>query len=634
MAPNAPPTSAINNSDHAHEVFGTLESFLRLYGGAEYTLYRRNNAAPHLSYEGWASSEHVLGPFLYHLTLEAWDDATSSDEKPEEAAKPTSPGLSEREPTVTTNGNGMQHIADSLAPIQTPNESEHVPSTKKRQRRKKKFLSEEIVASDLEDSDNLVELAPAVILTTPSAAPPATNGRRTSLVQRHKKTPLSAPKLPPEDIEESTPSTKLPSKIVKLQIASLKRPTNVLMPEANPLSDDEEQHTPATGVITPAACFATPESASTSSTRRGLRTRTPAQQRPYFHHAKLFEEAQVDPEDGDLLNTPHKRSSTKLAQVGYPDDDGDVDTTMQDEDLYKRTEPPVSSSKKAKAKPKLREFVSNEEDDLETNGPVPVSSGKKAKAKTKRRSKKFDVEGDDVTMPLDDSDVNENIRAVKEEYTEAPASSTKKPKAPPVQKFKPWGRKKAAAAAAAAIAKQDSYIPPASIQDVPPRDPAPKRKGRSKMPVRLSDALVQESASEGEDSTVAAFAAVTKELGEEEEGEEEEEEEEEEEAKKEEHKAMAATTPLQNIRKRRFKPKKSASIVVSDDEDDEDDEEDTTMTPVGVDRDVALSASPLTDVDSVGLPAKDLGAMSPITKEGKLKGESNGDEGESVTTVE
>jgi hypothetical protein len=40
-----------------------------------------------------------------------------------------------------------------------------------------------------------------------------------------------------------------------------------------------------------------PTSAATSSTRRGLRTRKPAQQRPYYHDAQLFEDA--EPPNGD-----------------------------------------------------------------------------------------------------------------------------------------------------------------------------------------------------------------------------------------------------------------------------------------------------------------------------------------------
>ena len=78
MAPTAPSTAAANDSHRSRQVFGTLEGFLQVYGDAEFTLYRKNNAAANLTYAEWASSEHVLGPFLYHLTLDAWDEGTSS----------------------------------------------------------------------------------------------------------------------------------------------------------------------------------------------------------------------------------------------------------------------------------------------------------------------------------------------------------------------------------------------------------------------------------------------------------------------------------------------------------------------------------------------------------------------------
>ena len=67
-----------NKPDRAHGIFGTLESFLNIFGNAEYSHYVKSNAAPHLSYEKWASSEHVLGPYLYHLTLDTYNETTSS----------------------------------------------------------------------------------------------------------------------------------------------------------------------------------------------------------------------------------------------------------------------------------------------------------------------------------------------------------------------------------------------------------------------------------------------------------------------------------------------------------------------------------------------------------------------------
>lgn len=58
--------------------FESLESWLDIYGTAEYVMYKRDTASPHLSYEDWASSQHALGPYLYHLTLDVWDEESSN----------------------------------------------------------------------------------------------------------------------------------------------------------------------------------------------------------------------------------------------------------------------------------------------------------------------------------------------------------------------------------------------------------------------------------------------------------------------------------------------------------------------------------------------------------------------------
>lgn len=81
MAPNSrrlPPSATTNRPTSDNAKFNSLESFLGVYGNAEYALYKKANPTPHLPYDDWATSEHVLGPYLYHLTLDAWDEATSS----------------------------------------------------------------------------------------------------------------------------------------------------------------------------------------------------------------------------------------------------------------------------------------------------------------------------------------------------------------------------------------------------------------------------------------------------------------------------------------------------------------------------------------------------------------------------
>jgi uncharacterized membrane protein YcgQ (UPF0703/DUF1980 family) len=56
----------------------SFDSWLMLNGTAEYVEYRKKAKHPLLNYDDWAASEFPLGPYLYRLTLDVWDEATSS----------------------------------------------------------------------------------------------------------------------------------------------------------------------------------------------------------------------------------------------------------------------------------------------------------------------------------------------------------------------------------------------------------------------------------------------------------------------------------------------------------------------------------------------------------------------------
>jgi len=77
--------------------------------------------------------------------------------------------------------------------------------------------------------------------------------------------------------------------------------------------------------MTPKNATASPEDpGSSSSSRRGLRIRTPAQQRPYYHHARVFEDLVSEPEPDTNIRPSPRAKTTKLAQVLYPDDLTDI----------------------------------------------------------------------------------------------------------------------------------------------------------------------------------------------------------------------------------------------------------------------------------------------------------------------
>ncbi|KAF2000463.1 hypothetical protein P154DRAFT_563447 [Amniculicola lignicola CBS 123094] len=312
MAPAPQTQSATDNAANSGPQFNSLESFLNLYGLAEYALYKKT-ATDHLSYDGWISSDHVLGPYLYHLTLDALADDSDSDdeiedEPPSQVAEPEKP---DQNPalTVTTNGNGDPHSARATSTIGADAKLEGVaPSTKKKRRLKK------------------VE----------AASPPP----------------------PPEEINSPTP---------------------------------------VSGTATPKSGVASPDGpGSSSANRRGLRTRTPAQQRPYFHHAKLFDEAEEAVLESESTRRPFHRTS-RLSQVFGPDDESVGEST--DEEMVNgidtRPESPDKISP-AKELPSTRNEVHNAANKIRTD-PIPIDdrpTSEQPKPKKRGRPRKHPLPPD------------------------------------------------------------------------------------------------------------------------------------------------------------------------------------------------------------------------------------------------
>ncbi|ORY12750.1 hypothetical protein BCR34DRAFT_563309 [Clohesyomyces aquaticus] len=296
--------------------FESLQSWLDIYGTAEYVVYKREAASPHLSYEDWASSQHALGPYLYHLTLDAWDEESSSDAEDVETmeamepVKPASLELPEPTPakTVTTNGNGTLSAPGSTTFAVANSEELFGPAKKRKQKKKSKFKTTKFISPEDEDSD-------------PAA------------------------------------------------------------------------HSPLIEAATPASAAATPDGRSPSSEqpgRRTLRVRTPAQQRPYFHTAKLFEDQveELDSDDNLMLPTkPTKPSKLRLSLVATPASDSDAqhDVHMQDQENDYPSQP-ASATRSVSSGKRWKKTVDEEDDDyvgkprkqpVSAKKPIPRGKSKK-----------------------------------------------------------------------------------------------------------------------------------------------------------------------------------------------------------------------------------------------------------------
>ncbi|KAF2018448.1 hypothetical protein BU24DRAFT_171171 [Aaosphaeria arxii CBS 175.79] len=71
----------MENQSQPDSLLSSFPSWISIHGDAEYALYKEVESPPWLTYEEWAASEHPLGPYLYHLTLDAWDEVSSSVSK-------------------------------------------------------------------------------------------------------------------------------------------------------------------------------------------------------------------------------------------------------------------------------------------------------------------------------------------------------------------------------------------------------------------------------------------------------------------------------------------------------------------------------------------------------------------------
>lgn len=107
------------------------------------------------------------------------------------------------------------------------------------------------------------------------------------------------------------------------------------------------------------------DASPTSAARRGLRTRTPAQQRPYWHHNKVFEE--ID----DSSVKPSSTIKSKLGTVSYADDDDDdeeeetLDVDDNDSDVEMvavEQSPPRTTPRKFKGKGRAWKKEGEDED--------------------------------------------------------------------------------------------------------------------------------------------------------------------------------------------------------------------------------------------------------------------------------
>ncbi|KAF2751655.1 hypothetical protein M011DRAFT_482487 [Sporormia fimetaria CBS 119925] len=316
-----------------------LSSFLSESGSAEYQRYKDNSANARLTYHEWSVSEHALGVLLYKLSREAFDAASSDDDTDDDATeypieitsasrKGRKPGKAAKAKAVNKkSGLRNSFVADDgVAEVAT--------SSIAHQKRKKSRVSEPILGTEISQASPVKNA-----IDNPAEAVPA------------------APKI-----------RRGPG-----------RPKKNSLPASFAITENAEA-TPAPTVKPSTVVAESPDNKSPSSARRRLRTRTAAQQRPYLHSAKLFDE--VIDESGDeharKSRSPHK---SKLAEVSYAEEG----KTYEDKDAMNPAESQdhmAASEKKAKGKGRTQK-----RDEKDVDAQLPQASTPPVKRKRGRPRK-------------------------------------------------------------------------------------------------------------------------------------------------------------------------------------------------------------------------------------------------------
>lgn len=162
--------------------------------------------------------------------------------------------------------------------------------------------------------------------------------------------------------------------------------------------DDELVDAPTDATTTPKNAAASPDGPGSSS-RRGLRTRTPAQQRPYFHNAQVFDDLVSDEPEADTNSQPsppkpkQKLKLTGLAQVSFPEveeerqePEGPIIEHNDDDELMLEPEEP-QPARKAHYKGKGRAWKKTSDDeDQDYKSPVKVKLDQPTRKLGRRKS--------------------------------------------------------------------------------------------------------------------------------------------------------------------------------------------------------------------------------------------------------
>ncbi|KAF2025537.1 hypothetical protein EK21DRAFT_76133, partial [Setomelanomma holmii] len=227
-------------------------------------------------------------------------------------------------------------------------------------------------------------------------------------------------------------------------------PSNIAAVTEPNITATTESHTPlaASSAVALNDATASPDpSDSAAATRRGLRTRRPAQQRPYSYDAQIFEEHETDvpEEDTGIQTSPHAAQSRQVSTISYGRGFSEEQLRELDEDtlailqgdLDPESERDTGRPKHFKGKGRAWKKEESDEDMEFTVGKKKKKAAAAARAKAKGQAQtpkkrgrpRKTIMSEDLVRDNSDSDAaapNEDV-SPSPAASKAPAKKARKP---------------------------------------------------------------------------------------------------------------------------------------------------------------------------------------------------------------
>jgi hypothetical protein len=215
-------------------------------------------------------------------------------------------------------------------------------------------------------------------------------------------------------LEDGADGAGAHTKATPTNVASVTEPNVIVNRNVTPSTNDRVAQDIDSAAASPDAT-----TASAGSTRRGLRTRKPAQQRPYYHNSQLFED--VEPTNGDEQESNTTSPATEGRRVSVASISRNIDDALLaslDEEamalLQEETEPEPAKPKHFKGKGRAwKKEGSDEDEEFSLAAKKKAAKAAKMKAKGQVPKKRGRPRKSGRSEELIDEETDEDKDAVK-----------------------------------------------------------------------------------------------------------------------------------------------------------------------------------------------------------------------------